>query len=207
LRAASERRLRPRRKKGKPAEAVPGRSIPSWRRKGAMRIENAPFHKIKAKSWFFLILLSFAIPIFPKSKWYPYCSPGFKIAWDFNYGFSTTFKVSIGMHNDDDFIFANITPGITVNKRSRYFFAELESGYPIYNGLFLGGGFGVAFYTSDFINMRFAVIPKGSLFAGALLLWLRDDFIVINKNRFQNDVGVIATFPITKFKLELPGGI
>lgn len=150
-----------------------------------------------------LIILLVIFQTYSKTSWYPYLSPGFKLGWDFKYGISTSFKMSIGIHDDQDFSFVNITPGISVNHECHYIFAEIESGYPVPNiPVYIGGGLGIAFYSSNSINKRFMIVPKGSLFAGALLFWLRDDFVIVNRKSLRNDLGLIVTYPITKYKLD-----
>jgi len=152
----------------------------------------------------FILLLLLSKNTTAKSNIFPYISPGIEIGFG-KHGANLTTKISVGV-NLDDFSFVNITYGraipvksVSPSFKNGYRFVEAEGGRSLYSAFIGGGGAGVVFLRDE----KLVILPKVTLFAGALLFFRTDHiFYPKYKDPVIGSYGFMFVTPVSPLVIE-----
>ncbi len=133
----------------------------------------------------------------------PYISPGIKIGWDSNRGFTMGPKIGIGVENDGKFI--NVTLGFKTfqtdgDRGDQYVFLDVQIGSASVDEAKIpfGGGVGLIFGRE---KGELKISPRTTVFVG-FILFPTLDFNFWNEEEISYEPGFELTLPIPLKKVD-----
>ncbi len=134
-----------------------------------------------------------------------YVSPGIKIGWDSNRGFTMGPKIGIGIIGLDDDIFINLTIGAksfqnSTRKDDRYIFIDIQVGSASVDeaSVAFGAGFGLLFGKG---GGDLKITPRMTAFVG-LIVFPTLDFNFWTEDEISSEPGFELTLPIPMKKID-----
>lgn len=133
----------------------------------------------------------------------PYISPGIKIGWDSNRGFTMGPKLGIGLSDTDDDKFLNLTVGIksfqiSGSGNSQFFFLDVQIGsYSVTESVIaFGGGVGLLFGREE---GEFTVSPRTTVFLGLIVFPTLDfNFWLDDQISYEPGFELVLPIPLKK---------
>lgn len=138
--------------------------------------------------------------------WGPYITPGIKLGWDSQRGFTMGPKLGIGLVSLDRGQFINFTIGIKAfenhgERGNEYVFLDCQFGTMVPGATLLsgGGGVGLMFGVDDAAT---PVVPRMMVFVG-FIAFANLDFTFWGEDDISHEPGAELLLPVPLFKVDL----
>lgn len=163
---------------------------------------------IRMQSALLLVLLVqvAGLPNLRATDYIPYVSPGLKIGWDSNRGFTMGPKIGIGLANLDKHVFINLTVGIKsfqtgADDNNKFVFLDVQIGSSRVSesSIPFGGGVGLLFSKPD---GEVQIRPRTTIFVG-FIVFPTLDFNFWDEDQVAYESGFELVLPIPLKKIDL----